>query len=95
MIFKVISVKYISTTATITDSGIDAAITSVGFMSFKNKSNTKIASIAPTIIFSITLFTTMSMYTPWFISTVACNPSFSFSSESSLSKRRSVTSPVE
>lgn len=51
MIFKVISVKYISTTATITDSGIDAAITSVGFISFKNKSNTKMASIAPTIIF--------------------------------------------
>ena len=64
MIFKVISVKYISTTATITDSGIDAAITSVGFISFKNKINTKMASIAPTIIFSITLFTTMSMYTP-------------------------------
>ena len=64
MIFKVISVKYISTTATTTDSGIDAAITSVGFISFKNKSSTKMASIAPTIIFCITLFTTMSMYTP-------------------------------
>ena len=49
MIFKVISVKYISTTATITDSGIDAAITSVGFITFKNKSNTKMASIGEMI----------------------------------------------
>ena len=64
MIFKVISVKYISTTATITDSGIDAAITSVGFISYKNKSNTKKASIAPTIIISITLISTMSKNTP-------------------------------
>ena len=95
MMFSVISVKYISTTATITERGIDAAITSVGFISFRNKSNTIIARIAPTIIFCITLFTTMSMYTPWFMSTVVCNPSFSFSSESNLSKRRSVTSPVE
>ena len=51
MMFNVIFVKYISTTATITESGIDAAITSVGFISFKKRNNTMMASIAPTIMF--------------------------------------------
>ena len=61
MIFIVIPVKYMSTTAVTTESGIAHAITIVGFTSFKDKSNTMIARIAPHIMFCITLFTIISM----------------------------------
>ena len=64
MMFKEIPVKYISTTAVTTESGMEQAITKVGLISFKNKSRTKMARIAPKIIFCITLFTIMSIYTP-------------------------------
>ena len=61
IMFNVIFVKYISTTAKTTLSGMEHAITSVGFISFKNNNNTIIARMAPTIMFSTTDFTIMSM----------------------------------
>ena len=62
--FNVIPVKYMITTAVITESGIEHAITIVGFISLRKSISTITASIAPTIIFCTTLSTTKSMYTP-------------------------------
>ena len=61
IIFNVIPVKYMSTTAATTESGIEHAMTIVGLISFKNNNNTRMASNAPQIIFCITLFTIISM----------------------------------
>ena len=61
MIFNDIPVKYIKTIAKTTLSGIEHAITSVGLISFKNRIRISTARIAPTIIFSMTDSTMVSM----------------------------------
>ena len=50
IMFKEILEKYINTTAKITLSGMEHAITSVGRMSFKNRISTMTDSSAPTIL---------------------------------------------
>ena len=61
IMFKEILEKYINTTAKITLSGMEHAITSVGRMSFKNRISTMTDSSAPTIIFSNTDCTMISI----------------------------------
>ena len=61
MIFNDIPVKYIKTIAKTTLSGIEHAITRVGLISFKNRIRISTARIAPTIIFSMTDSTMVSM----------------------------------
>lgn len=62
IIFKVIPVKYISTIAATTESGMEHAITIVGLISFRNSSNTKIARIAPDHILHYRVYNHVNVY---------------------------------
>ena len=64
MMLRVIPVKYISTTANITDIGIAQAIMIVGLISLRNIISMMIASPAPRSMFCAMDLTMMSMYTP-------------------------------
>ena len=61
IIFSVIPLKYISTTAPKTLIGMEHATIAVGLISFKNTNKIKIARMAPEIRLSNTEFTTISM----------------------------------
>ena len=76
--FIVTPLKYISTMAVRILIGMEQAMTKVGRISRRNTSRIRIASAAPNTRFCSTEPTTMSMYTPWFISTTVCMSLFFF-----------------
>ena len=61
IMFSVIPLKYMQTTAVTRLTGMERAITSVGLMSFKNRINISIASTAPNSTLLITESITISI----------------------------------